>query len=199
MQNIQPLTLSAGLRKCLAAALTLALGSTAVAAPASMYDSGIEVTRSDGQRVGLASMKGRPALMTMFFASCGGVCPLMTEQIRRVEKGLTPAERARLQVLLVSFDEGDTLERLGAYGRAHAADPSRWVIAKGSTDVNRTLAGLLGIRFQKLPNGSFSHNSVLDLVDADGVVLAQLPGTSLDDPRFAVAVKQLLASSQRKQ
>ncbi len=157
---------------------------------ASSFAAGFKVLRSDGVVVDLAALKG-PAIVTMFFATCPDVCPLMTEQIMQVEKQLAPAERDRLQVVFVSFDDRDQPEVLESYRRAHGIDSPRWTVALAPADVRQRLAAVLGVRFQKLPNGSFSHTAMVDLVDQDGRIAAQVPATALDDPEFRAAVRAI--------
>ncbi len=159
----------------------------------SIYHYGLQVTRSDGRVMPLDELAGRPVVMTMFFATCPGICPMMTENIAQAEAKLPADKRRNLRVLMVSFDESDTPAMLEAYGKAHRLDRSRWIIAKATPAVSRTLGDLLGVRFAKLPNGSYSHTAMVDLVDENGEILIRVPGTSLDDPLFAVALDRMLS------
>jgi protein SCO1 len=158
-----------------------------------IYHYGLKVTQSDGKTLALEELAGRPVIMTMFFATCPGVCPIMTEEIKHVTDGLAADKRANLHVLMVSFDDNDTLQQLEAYKKAHGLDSSMWIIAKATPAVSKTLGELLDVRFQKLPNGSYSHTAMVDLVDENGDVQVRVPGTSLDDPLFAFSVDQMLS------
>jgi len=157
------------------------------------YDLGIRVTRADGRVVDLATLKGRPTIMTMFFASCPDVCPLMTEHIQQMERKIPARELRNLQVVFVSFDERDKPSVLQGYRGAHGIESPRWTVATASPADSRALGDFLGVRFQKLPNGSFSHTAMIDLLAADGAVLARVPAPSLVDPQFSVAVRAMLS------
>lgn len=157
-----------------------------------LYNLGLKVMRSDGRLVDLSTLKGRPTIMTMFFASCPDVCPLMTEHLLQAESKIPAGELKNLQVVFVSFDERDRPAVLEAYRKAHGIKSSRWTLAVASPAVSETLAGLLGVRFQKLPNGSYSHTAMVDLIAADGTIQARVPSTALPDPEFRAAVRAVL-------
>lgn len=160
---------------------------------AGFYDLGVTVTDATGAHIDLAALKGRPAIATMFFASCPDVCPLMTERILQAERALPAAERDRLQVVLISFDDRDTPEVLAAYRKAHGIDFPRWTVATASPEASRALADMLGVAFEKLPDGSYAHRATVGLVAADGEVLARLPAASMADPTFGAALSALLS------
>ncbi len=167
----------------------------AQAASPTPFTLGVKVTRSDGMVIDLSALKGRPTIMTMFFASCPDVCPLMTENILQAESQIPADELQDLQVVMVSFDDRDTPAVLDAYRKAHGIMSPRWTIASASPAASRTLGDLLGVRFQKLPNGSYSHTAMVDLVAADGAILARVPGPSLADPEFQAAIRAMLSMS----
>ncbi len=56
------------------------------------------------------------------------------------------------------------------------------------------LAGVLGIAYRPLPDGSFSHNVVVALLDADGRVRATIDASAAIDPGFVQAILDLQAS-----
>lgn len=171
-----------------------AAGDTTHHMPAAgLYDLGVTVTDATGARIDLAALKGRPAIATMFFASCPDVCPLMTERILQAERALPPAERDRLQVILISFDDRDTPDMLAAYRKAHDIESPRWTVATASPEASRALAAMLGIAFEKLPDGSYAHRATVGLVAANGEVLARLPASSMADPSFGAALSAMLS------
>ena len=59
------------------------------------------------RRFTLASRRGQPQLISMFYANCQSVCPLLIETSTAVMNALEPAQRSRLRVLLVSLDPND--------------------------------------------------------------------------------------------
>jgi len=192
------------------AALLLALGGTGTtglaqhahpaappsAAPArsqSLYALSATLSDQDGRSVGLDLFRGHPVLISMFYASCPDACPLLIASIQRIEADLSPRERANLRVVLVSLDpERDTPEALQALARARGLDESRWRLMRASDDTVREIAAALGIKYRRLPDGSFNHSSVLTLLDRSGVVQARVDG--LGRP-YADLLKRLRAAA----
>jgi len=143
----------------------------------SVYALSAALVDQHGQRVGLDLFRGYPVLISMFFASCPDACPLLIADIQRIEAELPPRVRADLRVVLVSFDtERDTPEALLALAKARGLDQSRWRLLRAPDDTVREIAALLGIKYRRLPDGSFNHSSLITLLDRAGVVQSRLEG-----------------------
>lgn len=143
----------------------------------------------------LADGRGRVRLVAMFYTSCRYVCPLIIDSAKGVEHALTPAERARLGVLLVSLDPArDDVAALRSVFDKRRLDPARWTLARTEAGGVRKLAAVLGVRYRALADGEFNHTSALVLLDRDGRVLARTEKLgSVPDPAFLAAVKAALA------
>jgi protein SCO1/2 len=147
----------------------------------SVYELGTRL-RDDAARAStLDRFRGHPVLITMFYGSCASACPLLTSELKRIERSLPEATRANLRVLMVSFDEArDTPPELRRLKAARNVDPARWTFASTSDDEARELSGVLGIRYRKLDNGEYFHSSVIVLLDAEGRPLVKLSGIGED-------------------
>jgi protein SCO1/2 len=127
-----------------------------------------------GRPVGLDVFRGHPVLISMFYATCPDACPLLIADVQRIERELTPRIRADLRIVLVSLDpERDTPDALRALARARHVDESRWRLLRAPEDTVREIAALLGVKYRRLPDGSFNHSSVITLLDPAGVILAR--------------------------
>lgn len=143
----------------------------------SLYQLEPALTDQNGQAMSLAVFKGRPTIVSMFFASCTAVCPLIISDIQRMEKALTDAERAQLGVVLVSFDtKRDGPKAFAEIITRHSLDATRWRLATASADDVRLLAAALGVRYTEEPNGDFVHSALITLVDGKGEVAARAEG-----------------------
>jgi protein SCO1/2 len=146
----------------------------------------------------LARNRYRPVLITMFYTHCASVCPILTAELQRLDSRLPVEQRARVAVLMVSLDsDGDTPAELRRFADEHKIIDPRWTLARTSPAGTRTLAAALGIRFKKLPDGSFDHSTTIVLLDADGVPrdrTSELLGTS---DRFVDAVASLVRRETR--
>ena len=159
----------------------------------SLYQLTLPLTGQDGKTVPFDSLRGRPMLVTLFYTSCDGVCPMLAFTMRRVVATLPTEQRARVRVLMVSFDpERDSPQALQAFAKLHQLDSAQWLLAKADEGDVRELAAVLGIRYRPLPGGVFSHSAVITLLDADGVVRARSENLQTLDPDFMRAVSHTL-------
>ena len=151
-------------------------------------------TAQDGHAFTLAERRGKPQLVAMFYSSCKFMCPLLIDSARGVDRALTTAERARLDVLLVSLDpDRDTPTVLKALSEKRKLDSKRWTLARADAPAVSKIAALLGVRYRKLADGDFNHTSALVLLDADGRILARTEKMgAIPDPEFLKAVKKAL-------
>ena len=81
---------------------------------------------------------------------------------------LTPADRERLGILLISMDPArDNAAALTSVARKRKLDPTRWTLARTEPASVRRIAALLGVRYRELADGEFNHSSALVLLDAN--------------------------------
>lgn len=130
-----------------------------------------------GKTVRLGQFQGRPVVATMFFSTCQFACPLLVQDLKRLEAALPPALREEVIFVLVSFDtELDTPAALAAYRERHSLDPARWCLLTGRAEDVRELAAVLGISYAKDVRGQFMHSNILSLLDRKGEVRHQEMG-----------------------
>ena len=142
-------------------------GDSIYALPASLVD-------QRGRTVGLDLFRGHPVLISMFYASCPDACPLLIADLQRMERELPPRIKADLRIVMVSLDpERDTPDALQALARTRQVDESRWRLLRAPEETVRDIAALLGIKYRRLPDGSFNHSSVITLLDPDGAIVGR--------------------------
>ncbi len=150
---------------------------------ASVYALDVALDSATGAALHLSDFAGQPVVVTMFYSRCTYVCPALTLSLQRIEAALAPAERERVRFLMVSLDDvNDTPSVLATFAQSHHLEAPRWTVAHaGAADV-RLLAAGLDIRYRRLPDGTFSHSSVITVLDADGVVRVRSSDLSGTDP-----------------
>ena len=147
----------------------------------SIYPLALQLRDQDGAAAGLDVFRGHPVVISMFYGACPAACPLIISRIRDIEAALPREARADLRVLLVSFDpEHDTPEALRAIAERRQLDLETHKLATGPDDDVRQLAAALDIAYQKLPDGSFAHSSVLTVLDRDGRPIARTDDLGAD-------------------
>lgn len=188
---IRPLLFFAAL---LAAGATPAAPATPAPLPGdSVYQLPLLLTDQDGRAADWRAHRGKPQVVSMFYTSCRYICPLIVDSGKAVEKQLTRAQRERVGVLLVSMDpKHDTPVMLRQIVDKRQLDTARWSLASPRPQDVRAVAGVLGIRYRQLDDGSFDHTSALVLLDRDGRIVARTEQVgSRPDPAFVAQVRSL--------
>ncbi|MEW6167062.1 MAG: SCO family protein [Pseudomonadota bacterium] len=179
----------------LAAALALNVGAQPLPED-SVYQLQMPLRTQAGADAPLDVYRGHPVLISMFYASCGYVCPMLVHSLQRLDQGLDAPARAKLRVLLVSFDaERDTPEVLKETAAKHGVDTTRWTLASAAPEDVRKLAAVLGIRYRKLPDGGFNHATIVTLLDGDGRALARSERPAQPDAELIDALRKAAAAT----
>jgi protein SCO1 len=182
-----------GAYRLLAGALVF-LAATSICFPAelpadSVYQLRTQLTTQKATPAGLDLYRGHPTLISMFYGSCPAACPMLITAMQVYESHLDGPSRARLRVLLVSFDpQRDTPAQLDRLARLHRTDPGRWTFARAAGPDVRRIAALLGISYRRLPGGDFDHSLLITLLDDDGRILARTT-TLIGDEKFQAKLR----------
>ncbi len=155
----------------------------------SLYQADVAFTDDAGKALKLGALRGRPVVLTMFFASCGYACPLLVSDMEAIRAKLPAELRDRAALVLVSFDTvRDTPAALATFRTQRALD-AQWTLLHGSTDSVRELAALLGVKYQQTADGMFSHSNLITILNAQGEVVHQRTGLKggLDEAAAALA------------
>jgi protein SCO1/2 len=106
----------------------------------------VEVTTHEGKTLRFYDdvMKGKIILINFFFTDCDNVCPLMTENLARVQELL--GSRMNKEVFIVSISlrpEHDTPAVMAAYAKIYGVGPG-WQFLTGQKDDIELLRHRLG-------------------------------------------------------
>ena len=154
----------------------------------SLYQLDAKFTDDAGRPATLASWRGRPVVLAMFFASCEYACPVLVEDLKRMRAALPEAARAQTQIGLVSFDVArDTPAALNAF-RVRMNLDANWTLLRGETVGVQDLAMLLGVKFKQDARGQFAHSNLFTVLNAEGEIAYQHAGLMGDISEAAKAV-----------
>jgi protein SCO1/2 len=128
----------------------------------------------DGRPQTLGGLRGRPWIADFIFTRCGGVCPLLTARVAKLQPRLPAGTR------IVSFTvdpEHDQPAVLARYARDVGAGP-HWLFLTGPReDLYRLATDGFKLAAMELPagdpraaDGPFLHSAKLVLVDGEGRV-----------------------------
>lgn len=175
------------------ASLAAAAGAAPEPLPAdSLYQLALPLTDQTGRTADWRGLRGKPRVVSMFYTSCQYICPLIVDSGKAIEHQLTPVERGRIGIVLISMDPArDNPATLRKVFDKRQLDASHWLLASPPPAHVRAVAGLLGVRYRQLADGGFNHTSALVLLDAEGRILARSEqvGSKLD-PEFVDAVRR---------
>ncbi len=139
----------------------------------------------------LNSLRGRPQIVTMFFASCEFACPLLVKDMKHIEAALPEATRTNVGFVLISFDsKRDTPAALARYRKLHNLG-ANWTLLTGTPDNVQEIAALLGVKFKMDARGQFAHSNLISLLDAGGEMATQQIGLNQSGETIIARAKQL--------
>ncbi len=188
-------------RRALFALLAAAATTLATAAPLptdSIYQLAVPLTDQDGRSFALDSRRGQPMLVSMFYTSCQFVCPMLIDAMRDTTAKLNETERARLNVLMVSFDPArDSVAVLKKTADERALDTRHWSLARTEAGPTRKLAAVLGIQYRAIAGGDYNHTTALILIDAEGRIVGRSTKLGNADPAFVKLVRATLQGAPR--
>lgn len=161
----------------------------------SVYQLDVAGTDQNGVTQRFPALRGKVRIISMFYANCPYVCPMIINTIKQTENTLTDAQRAQTGVVLISLDpERDTPEALKEVEITRHLDGKRWTLLRTDAGDVRKLAAVLGIQYRALENRDFNHSTAIILLDTDGRIRASSDHIGEPNPEFEAALKALLVT-----
>ena len=142
-------------RELLVGAIAAALAPLALASSGNAEDvrqsgagwfTNVAVKTQDGRTLRFYDdvMKGKILLINFFFTDCDAICPLMTENLARVQELLGARVGNEIRMVSITLQpEHDTPEVLAAYAKTYGAGPG-WLFLTGKKDDIELLRHRLG-------------------------------------------------------
>jgi len=135
---------------------------------------------SRGGSIGFAQLRGKPLLISFVYTGCFQVCPTTTRTLgRAVEAALGALGTDAFNVVSIGFNQPfDAPEAMRAFASQQGIHLPNWHFLSPDPDTLRRLSADVGFRYTPVAGG-FDHVTQVTVVDADGVVAAQLYGERL--------------------
>ena len=160
----------------------------------SLYQVDSVWTTDENRHIKLGGLSGRPQVVAMFFANCQFACPIIVNDMKRIEAALPAKLRAQVGFTLVSFDgKRDTPAALADYRRASNLPAEHWALLRGAPDDVLELAALLGIKYKEDSRGQFAHSNVITILNSQGEIIQQQIGLNQDIRETVRLIQQLAA------
>ena len=182
-----------------------AIGGTS--APINFAAPGFALTDQRGQRVSLASLRGKVVLMTFLDPVCTTDCPLIAQEFRAADQMLGASASAVELVAVATNPLYYTAPYIQAFDQQERLTGlTNWHFLTGSLAALERIWRDYGISAVVLPAGEMvGHNDLAFVIDAMGRVRSELnfdpgPGTATSQSSFAVelsqAAEQLIPTSR---
>jgi protein SCO1 len=147
----------------------------------SLYQLESEWINQSGESVRLSDFLGKKIVMTMFFANCTYACPILVEDMKRIDERIPPEERDEYKFVLISIDhERDTPARLKDFAEMKSLESDKWILLTSSEESILELAALIGFKYKKENDGQFSHSNIINILDEEGEIEYQHQGLNQD-------------------
>lgn len=167
----------------------------------SLFHLDVSLLNQNGKDSKLADLRGKPFMVTLIYASCPSACPMLIQDMKRIEKALPEDVRKELSVVVVSFDpKVDTPEVLMDLAKRQKVELPRWQLAAAPSDEVADLANVLGVKYRQLEDGHWAHSSVISVVDSEGVIRGRYEGylRTVDEPANTVRAVVAAAKARRQ-
>jgi protein SCO1 len=143
----------------------------------SIYNLEPDWVNQNGNKINLGSLRGKPVILTLFYASCTYACPILINDMKKIESSLPKNKLNGYKFVLVSIDpERDTPEKLLKTIKMNNLDSRRWTLLTGNKDDVMNLAALIGFKFKDDSKGGFSHSNLMTLLNENGEIIHQHVG-----------------------
>ena len=156
---------------------------------------------SDGNAVDQSVFDGEVTVLTFFFASCNGPCPVVAKVMKQIQDR---TDGTKLRLASISVDGGrDTPDVIASFAESYGADPARWRFMTGDPELVRDLVReSIGFELREqedfkieTPDGrtmnNILHPTRLLLVGPDRTLIGVYP---FNDPD---AVEELISDSRK--
>jgi protein SCO1/2 len=166
-------------------------------APAFDYDQALAVSQSalgnelgnhafidtDGNRLTLDQLRGKPLVVSMVFTSCYQICPMTTRHLSKmVQKARKALGEDSFNVAVIGFDtEVDTPDAMRFFAAKQGVSDKGWRLLSANEQTITSLSRDLGFQFYASSNG-FDHLIQATVIDAEGKVYRQVYGQVFDTP-----------------
>lgn len=146
-----------------------------------------------GRDLSLASLRGKPLVVSLIYTSCATVCPIVTDHLRdSVIEARRVLGEDSFAVLTFGFDaSGDRPGQLAGFAGTHSltGNPD-WFIASADAETTAALLRDLGFSYTEAAGG-FAHVTQTSVLDAEGRVYRQIYGEAFPLPMLLEPLKDL--------
>lgn len=144
-------------------------------------------------------LQNKVVLFNFVYTQCSTTCPLQTQTLSEIIRGLPSNVKSRVMFISVSLDPiNDTPEKLTKYIRRYKAHADNWLFITGSLNDIAALSDRLNLYGKKSISDDAirpdDHTTHLWLVDREGRLMMRYKGNPIDKSRVAREIEALAKS-----
>lgn len=157
------------------------------------------LTESSGVPLPLASLRGKPLVISLVYTACSSVCPPATQHlIDAVNEAGRMIGFDRFAVLTIGFDaRNDTPKRMAQFASLQGIKASNWQLASAEAATMTALLRDLGFSYVAAAGG-FQHITQTTILDHDGKVYRQVYGEDFPLQMFIEPLKEVVFGTETK-
>jgi protein SCO1/2 len=155
---------------------------------------------SEGRKLRLAELRGKPLVVNFIYTGCFQVCPATTQflaaAVREAERALGPGT---FRVATIGFNlPADDPVSMRAFARKFGIASANWLFLTPEASSLAALTADFGFSYEATVAG-FDHLLQVSILDRDGRVYRQVYGDSFDPPLFTGPLLQLVQNAPTEQ
>jgi protein SCO1 len=126
----------------------------------------------------LKSLLGKKVILAMIYTNCTYACPLILNDMKNIESNV---KRNDVNYVLISIDpKHDTPAILKTFADRNNLNGNKWHLLTGTENGINELSAVLGFKYKKEPDGSYSHSNIISVLNEDGEIAYQHFGLNQD-------------------
>jgi cytochrome oxidase Cu insertion factor (SCO1/SenC/PrrC family) len=152
-----------------------------------------------GTVVRLSELRGQTVLVAFIYTSCTTACPILSSQMRALQKRLRQERLlpGRVAMLSITVDpERDSDAVLAHYASALGADPAGWRFLRETREAMAPVMAGYDKWTKRLPDGDIDHPARLYLIDPQGRI-REIYSLAFFEPRQALIDIRTLVAAER--
>lgn len=158
----------------------------------SLYDLPGSWTDQKGQKLTLASLKGKVRVVSMVYTRCKTACPRIVADLKAIEAQCERRFPGRVGFVLISMDPAAdspaVLERFAVTQKLRF----QWKLLRGSQEQVQNLAAVLGFQYRRISPTDFVHSNLVTVLSPGGAIVHQQEGLGVDPGETLAAIEELV-------
>ena len=130
-----------------------------------------------GKSVQLNCFLGKKVILAMFYTRCPTACPIIVNELQRLQAAIPQKYLDNYRFVLVSVDpKRDTPEILKKYADERNLNLGIWSLITGSKYQIAELAQIIGFKYKENQSGMFTHSNLITFINQKGEIQNQSEG-----------------------